>query len=71
MPNHKPREVTLIRPNKQGELLISIKPRPNAPCQCKSGKKQKHCCGRKSKVLSIDPKAITQPTPPEDKENGQ
>lgn len=51
------RKVTIIEPRYQGSPIISNKPFRNTPCQCGSGKKQKHCCGDKTKYY-CKPKKI-------------
>lgn len=60
MPNHPPRLVTLIAPNLKGTQLVSLKQRPNGPCICGSGKKQKHCHGRTTKFWApkAEPEAV-------------
>ena len=41
-----------IKDTKATKNIISMKKRPNAKCECGSGKKQKHCCGRETKYFS-------------------
>jgi len=50
-------ETASIMPRELGEQFKSFKVRPNNPCLCGSGKKQKHCHGDQSKIGSV--KAVT------------
>ncbi len=43
-------------PDQKKGQLISIKYRPNNPCFCGFGKKQKRCCGDKNRFMSSNPK---------------
>lgn len=58
MPNHKTKSITLVRPHVAGTQLISLKKRPNDPCQCGSGKKQKNCHGRDTIFWSPKPPKV-------------
>lgn len=55
MPNRKTRTIQLVRPHVAGKPLISLKKRPNDPCQCGSGKKQKKCHGMNTVFWSPRP----------------
>ncbi len=52
MKNEEKHLVTLIRPRKGYDLVVSKKTGRNAPCPCGSGKKAKHCCGAETKYYS-------------------
>lgn len=51
-PKRLPENATIM-PRQLGEQFKSFKVRPNNPCLCGSGKKQKHCCGDQSKMGSM------------------
>lgn len=62
MPNRKTRSIQLVRPHVAGKPLISLKKRPNDPCQCGSGKKQKKCHGMNTVFWSPKPEVIAKKT---------
>ena len=59
--NREPRNVMIYEPAEKGHPMLSIKVRPNNPCVCGSGKKQKRCCGSDSKLMATLPKKNTIP----------
>jgi len=58
MPNEK-RQVQFISPISKGDQFKSFKTRPNNPCLCGSGRKQKKCCGDGSKLMSTNKKRVS------------
>jgi len=55
MPKEK-RTAKLITTVNKGDQFKSFKIRPNNPCLCGSGRKQKKCCGDGSKLMSTNHK---------------
>lgn len=50
------REKRLVRITPgDGSPMVAIKPERNQKCTCGSGKKQKNCCGIKTKYYSTKP----------------
>lgn len=52
--NHKERLVKFVIGD--GHPIVTSKPDRNSKCRCGSGKKQKYCCGDKTKFYSTKPK---------------
>lgn len=50
------RQVQHLSPINKGDQFKSFKTRPNNPCLCGSGRKQKKCCGDGSKLMSTNHK---------------
>ena len=61
LPKKQP-AIANITPRELGEQFKSFKVRPNNPCLCGSGRKQKHCCGDQSKIGSVKP-VLPEPKP--------